>query len=62
MVISRIGDSLCQSEDYESMEGENCLNTMRKVGEAYEKHRRRNYNGKPKQRDIKGSLYAELSE
>lgn len=62
MVISRSGDSLCQSEDYESVEGENYLNAMGKLGEAYEKNRIRNYNGKPKQREIKGSVYAELSE
>lgn len=53
---------MCQSEDYESMEGENCLNAMGKLGEAYEKNRIRNYSGKPKQREIKGSVYAELSE
>lgn len=53
---------MCRSEDYESMEGENYLNAMGKLGEAYEKNRIRNYNGKPKQREIKGSVYAELSE
>lgn len=29
---------------------------MGKQGEAYEKNRTRNYNRKPKQREIKGSL------
>lgn len=40
--------------------GESRLNTIGKLGEACEKSRTRNYNGKPKQREIKSSLYEVL--